>query len=328
MATELLPPPTRVELPQGQIVSTRHVPVQRAGLYVPGGGAAYPSSAVMAIVPAQVAGVPEICVCSPPAADGRVHSAILAVCALLGVTEVYAAGGAQAVAAMALGTEAIPAVDVVVGPGNAYVEEAKRRLFGEVGIESLAGPSELIILADATAPAEHLAWDLMAQAEHGAGAQSVLVSPDPDVIAAVAEHLAEGEMTLIETDSWETAIAFVNEYAPEHLQLAVADPDAALEQIVHAGAIFLGHHSGAAFGDYVAGSNHILPTAGNARFSSGLGPVVYLRAQEIVEIPESAVALLEPPLVALALAEGLPNHARSASIRAERITESSKGLPS
>ena len=273
VATELLPPPTRVELPQGQIVSTRHVPVQRAGLYVPGGGAAYPSSAVMAIVPAQVAGVPQICVCSPPAADGRVHSAILAVCALLGVTEVYAAGGAQAVAAMALGTEAIPAVDVVVGPGNAYVEEAKRRLFGEVGIESLAGPSELIILADATAPAEHLAWDLMAQAEHGAGAQSVLVSPDPDVIAAVAEHLAEGDVTLIETDSWETAIAFVNEYAPEHLQLAVADPAAVLEQIVHAGAIFLGHHSGAAFGDYVAGSNHILPTAGNARFSSGLGPV-------------------------------------------------------
>ena len=328
VATELLPPPTRVELPQGQIVSTRHVPVQRAGLYVPGGGAAYPSSAVMAIVPAQVAGVPQICVCSPPAADGRVHSAILAVCALLGVTEVYAAGGAQAVAAMALGTEAIPAVDVVVGPGNAYVEEAKRRLFGEVGIESLAGPSELIILADTTAPAEHLAWDLMAQAEHGSGAQSVLVSPDPDVIAAVAEHLAEGDVTLIETDSWETAIEFVNEYAPEHLQLAVADPAAVLEQIVHAGAIFLGPHSGAAFGDYVAGSNHILPTAGNARFSSGLGPVVYLRAQEIVEIPESAVAALEPPLVALALAEGLPNHARSASIRAERLTESSKGLPS
>ncbi len=328
VATELLPPPTRVELPQGQIVSTRHVPVQRAGLYVPGGGAAYPSSAVMAIVPAQVAGVPQICVCSPPAADGRVHSAILAVCALLGVTEVYAAGGAQAVAAMALGTEAIPAVDVVVGPGNAYVEEAKRRLFGEVGIESLAGPSELIILADATAPAEHLAWDLMAQAEHGSGAQSVLVSPDPDVIAAVAEHLAEGDVTLIETDSWETAIAFVNEYAPEHLQLAVADPAAVLEQIVHAGAIFLGPHSGAAFGDYVAGSNHILPTAGNARFASGLGPVVYLRAQEIVEIPESAVAALEPPLVALALAEGLPNHARSASIRAERLTKPSKGLPS
>lgn len=328
VATELLPPPTRVELPQGQIVSTRHVPVQRAGLYVPGGGAAYPSSAVMAIVPAQVAGVPQICVCSPPAADGRVHSAVLAVCALLGVTEIYAAGGAQAVAAMALGTEAIPAVDLVVGPGNAYVEEAKRRLFGEVGIESLAGPSELIILADGTAPAEHLAWDLMAQAEHGAGAQSVLVSPDPDVIAAVAEHLAEGDVTLIETDSWETAIAFVNEYAPEHLQLAVADPAAVLDQIVHAGAIFLGPHSGAAFGDYVAGSNHILPTAGNARFSSGLGPVVYLRAQEIVEIPESAVAALEPPLVALALAEGLPNHARSASIRAERLTESSKGLPS
>ena len=311
----------RVELPQGQIVSTRHVPVQRAGLYVPGGGAAYPSSAVMAIVPAQVAGVPEICVCSPPDAEGHVHSAVLAVCALLGVTEVYAAGGAQGIAAMALGTDSIPAVDVVVGPGNAFVEEAKRRLFGEVGIESLAGPSELIVLADGTAPAEHLAWDLMAQAEHGSGAQSVLLSTDADVIAAVAEHLAEGDVTLIEADSWDTAIAFVNTYAPEHLQLAVADPHAALGRIVHAGAIFIGPHSGAAFGDYVAGSNHILPTAGNARFSSGLAPSAFLRAQEIVEVPESAVGALAVPLQALALAEGLPKHARSARIRAETLEQ-------
>ena len=321
VATELLPPPVRVELPQGQIVSTRHVPVQRAGLYVPGGGAAYPSSAVMAIVPAQVAGVPEICVCSPPDAEGHVHSAVLAVCALLGVTEVYAAGGAQGIAAMALGTDSIPAVDVVVGPGNAFVEEAKRRLFGEVGIESLAGPSELIVLADGTAPAEHLAWDLMAQAEHGSGAQSVLLSTDADVIAAVAEHLAEGDVTLIEADSWDTAIAFVNTYAPEHLQLAVADPHAALSRIVHAGAIFIGPHSGAAFGDYVAGSNHILPTAGNARFSSGLAPSAFLRAQEIVEVPESAVGALAVPLQALALAEGLPKHARSARIRAETLEQ-------
>ncbi len=328
VATELMPLPARVELPQGQIVSTRHMPVQRAGLYVPGGGAAYPSSAVMAVVPALVAGVPEICVCSPPDADGHVHPAVLAVCALLGVTEVYAAGGAQGIAAMAIGTESIPAVDLVVGPGNAYVEEAKRRLFGEVGIESLAGPSELIILSDGTAPAEHLAWDLMAQAEHGAGAQSVLVSTDAHVIAAVAEHLAEGDVSLIEADSWDTAIAFVNEYAPEHLQLAVADPEAVLARIVHSGAIFIGPHSGAAFGDYVAGSNHILPTAGNARFSSGLGPAVYLRAQEIVEVPAEAVAALAGPLQALALAEGLPKHARSAQIRAERLTEtSSKGLP-
>ncbi len=327
VATELMPAPTRVELPQGQIVSTRHMPVQRAGLYVPGGGAAYPSSAVMAIVPAQVAGVPQICVCSPPGEDGHVQSTVLAVCALLGVSEVYAVGGAQAIAAMALGTESIPAVDVVVGPGNAYVEEAKQRLFGEVGIESLAGPSELIILSDGSAAPEHLAWDLMAQVEHGAGAQSVLISADADAIAAVAEHLGEGEVHLIEADSWDTAIAFVNEYAPEHLQLAVADPHRVLGQIVHAGAIFLGPHSGAAFGDYVAGSNHILPTGGNARFSSGLGPVVYLRAQEIVEIPASAVAALEPSLVALATAEGLPNHARSASIRAERLAETTKGLP-
>ena len=332
VAGELLPPPTRVTLPLGQVVSTRYVPVQRAGVYVPGGRAAYPSSAVMAIVPAQVATVPQIAVCSPPGAQGLPSTFVLAVCALLGVDEVYAIGGAQAVAAMALGTRAIPAVDLLVGPGNAYVEEAKRRLFGDVGIESLAGPSELLVLADATAPVEALSADLVAQAEHGSGSQSVLVSTDGGFLDDVAAALGDGQGTvmLAEVDDWDTAVAFANAYAPEHLQLMLADPDPLLAQIVHAGAIFLGPWSGTAFGDYVAGSNHILPTGGNTRFASGLSPFVYLRAQEIIEVPAEAVEGLAGPLQALAGAEGLPNHARSAAIRADlvRDIETTKGRAS
>ena len=329
VARELLPSPSRVALPDGQVVSTRYVPVQRVGVYVPGGRAAYPSSAVMAIVPAQVASVPEIAVCSPPGGDGLPSAFVLAVCALLGVDEVYAIGGAQAVAAMALGTEVIPPVDLLVGPGNAYVEEAKRRLFGEVGIESLAGPSELLVLADSSAPVEALAADLVAQAEHGSGSQSVLVSADSDLLDAVASQLGkqQGTMVLAEADGWDTAVAFANAYAPEHLQLMLSDPEPVLARIVHAGAIFLGPWSGTAYGDYVAGSNHILPTGGNTRYASGLSPLVYLRAQEIIEITAQAVERLSGPLQALADAEGLPNHARSAAIRADLVndTQTAKG---
>jgi histidinol dehydrogenase len=322
VAAQLVPAPSRVTLPQGQVVSIRHVPVQRLGVYVPGGLFAYPSTAVMAIVPAQVAGVPEICVCSAPEENGLPRPSVLATCELLGVSEVYAVGGAQAVAAMALGTAEIPSVDLLVGPGNAYVEEAKRRLFGEVGIESLAGPSELVVLADHTAPADLLALDLAAQAEHGAGAQSVVVTTDAELLAEVAALVPEcDQIVLAQADSWDTAVAFVNAYAPEHLQLMVADPEATLEGIVHAGAVFLGEWSGTAFGDYVAGSNHILPTGSHVRFSSGLSPAVYLRAQEIIEVPASAVEALAGPLQALAEAEGLPDHARSARIRAERLRD-------
>ena len=322
-AVDIVPQPTRQVLPQGQIVSTRPVPVDRAGIYTPGGKAAYPSSAVMAMVPAQVAGVREIAVCSPPGPNGLPACAVLAACQLLGVHEVYAIGGAQAVAALALGTETIRPVDVLVGPGNAFVEEAKRGLFGEVGIESLAGPSELIVLADATAPADVIAWDLIAQAEHGAGSQSILLSADASLLTAVAGELshAESGVTLLQADDWDTALAFVNAYAPEHLQLMVADPNAMLDRVRHAGAIFIGMMSGTAFGDYVAGSNHILPTGGRGRFSSGLGPSAFLRIQELVEIPEQAVEQLARPLAELARAEGLPAHARSAEVRADQIAE-------
>ena len=316
VADDKMPRPTQVTLRHGQVVSTRQVPVRRVGVYVPGGLAAYPSSAVMAIVPAQVAGVPEIAACSPPGPSGLPHSGALAVCALLGVEEVYAVGGAQAVAAFALGTASIPAVDMVVGPGNAYVEEGKRRLFGEVGIESLAGPTELVVVADASAPPEAAALDLLAQVEHGPGSQSVLVSPDPDVLAAIEPLLpAESGVVVIQSDTLETALAFVNAYAPEHLQLMVVDPEQALEAIHHAGAIFVGPHSGTAYGDYIAGSNHILPTGGHSRFSSGLSPAAFLRTQEVVELSAEASAALAAPLAALARAEGFVDHARSGEVR-------------
>src|SRR5919197_53281 len=308
---DIVPRPARVELAEGQVVSTRQVPVRRAGVYVPGGLAAYPSSAVMAIVPAQVAGVPEIAACSPPGPSGLPHATALAVCRLLGVDEVYAVGGSQAVAAMALGTESIPAVDLVVGPGNAYVEEAKRRLFGEVGIESLAGRSELVVVADATAPPESAAWDLRAQVEHGPGSQSVLVSADPDVLSSVERLLPEeAGIVVVETRTLEEAIAFVNAYAPEHLQLMVADPAAALEGVHHAGAVFLGPHSGTAYGDYIAGSNHILPTGGHSRFSSGLSPAAFLRAQEVVELSAEASERPGAPPAALARPGGVVEPAR------------------
>jgi histidinol dehydrogenase len=329
VAADKMPRATRVALRHGQVVSTRHVPVRRVGVYVPGGLAAYPSSAVMAILPAQVAGVPEIAACSPPGPSGLPHAGALAVCALLGVEEVYAVGGAQAVAALALGTASIPAVDMVVGPGNAYVEEAKRRLFGEVGIESLAGPTELVVVADASAPAEAAALDLLAQVEHGPGAQAILVSADPDVVDAVEPFLpAESGVVVVEADTLETALAFVNAYGPEHLQLMVADPEAALAGVHHSGAIFVGPHSGTAYGDYIAGSNHILPTGGHSRFSSGLSPAAFLRTQEVVELSEEAAAALAAPLAALARAEGFVDHARSGEIRGTPAADRAPAVPS
>ncbi|HET7171346.1 MAG TPA: histidinol dehydrogenase [Gaiellales bacterium] len=328
VAEDKMPQATRVTLRHGQVVSTRQVPVRRVGVYVPGGLAAYPSSAVMAIVPAQVAGVPEIAACSPPGPSGLPDAGALAVCALLGVDEVYAAGGAQAVAALALGTASIPAVDMVVGPGNAYVEEAKRRLFGEVGIESLAGPTELVVVADATAPAEAAAVDLLAQVEHGPGAQSVLVSADPGVLAAIEPFLPDQSgVIVVEADTLDTALGFVNAYAPEHLQLMVSDPGAALEAVHHAGAIFIGPHSGTAYGDYIAGSNHILPTGGHSRFSSGLSPTAFLRTQEVVELSEAAAAALAAPLAALARAEGFVDHARSGEIRGALAADAAPPAP-
>jgi histidinol dehydrogenase len=299
------------------------------GIYVPGGLAAYPSSLVMAVVPAQVAGVPEIAVCSPPGGDGRPDRTVLAACAILGIREVYAIGGAQAVAALAIGTATIQHVDVLVGPGNAYVEEAKRGLFGEVGIESLAGPSELVVVADASAPPEAAALDLLAQVEHGPGAQAILVSADPGVLDAVEAFLPEESgVVVVEADTLETALVFVNAYGPEHLQLMLTDPEAALAAVHHSGAIFVGPHSGTAYGDYIAGSNHILPTGGHSRFSSGLSPAAFLRTQEVVELSEDAAAALAAPLASLARAEGFVDHARSGEIRGAPAADPAPAVPS
>ena len=323
-----MPTPTRQVLPQGQIVSTRPMPVDRVGIYVPGGLAAYPSSAVMAIVPAQVAGVGGIAVCSPPAQHGVPDSIVLAACALLDVDEIYAIGGAQAVAALALGTETIQAVDVMVGPGNAYVEEAKRGLFGEVGIESLAGPSELVVLVDDTAPPEPIAWDLLAQAEHGSGALSVVVAVD-ELGARCDRRARRGRRRPHHRPAGGRLGHGVCVRQRVRARSTFSSPSpirsAALGRVRHAGAIFLGAQSGTAFGDYIAGSNHILPTGGRGRFSSGLAPGIFLRIQEIVEIPDGAVEELAGPLAALARAEGLIAHARSAEVRAESITHPTRG---
>jgi histidinol dehydrogenase len=215
----------------------------------------------------------------------------------------------------------MPRVDLLAGPGNAYVEEAKRRVFGEVGIESLAGPSELVVVADAGAPAEPIAWDLLAQLEHGPGAQSVLVSTDAALLDAVAALLPAGSTAvLVETDSMDTAFAFVNAHAPEHVQLVLEGAEEAVGRVYHAGAIFVGPYAGAAFGDYIAGSNHILPTGGHSRFSSGLGPAAFVRTQEVVEVSSEACERLADAVSVLADAEGFPAHGRSARVRADALS--------
>ena len=326
VATELMPRPTRVTLPQGQVVASRPVPVRRAGVYVPGGLAAYPSSAVMAIVPGAGCRRARHRHLLAPGPDGLPHATALAACGILGVEEVYAIGGAQAVAALALGTDRIPRVDLVVGPGNAYVEEAKRSLFGEVGIESLAGPSELVVVADETAPAESVAWDLLAQLEHGPGRPvGARLDRRRDCSTRSSALLPpQSAAVIIEADSIDTAFAFVNAHAPEHVQLVMAGADEALERIHHAGAIFIGPYAGAAFGDYIAGSNHILPTGGHSRFSSGLGPAAFVRTQEVVEVSAEACERLAEAVVVLADAEGFPGHGRSAQVRADALARTSR----
>ena len=329
VATDKMPRPTRVTLRHGQVVSTRQVPVRRVGVYVPGGLAAYPSSAVMAIVPAQVAGVPEIAACSPPGPSGLPHSGALAVCALLGVEEVYAVGGAQAVAALALGTASIPR-----GRHGRRARERLRR-GGQAaplrrGRDRVAGrPERARRRRRRLGAGRAAALDLLAQVEHGPGSQSVLVSPDPDVLDGdrAARFPPRAASSSSRPTPSTTALAFVNAYAPEHLQLMVADPDEALAAVHHAGAIFVGPHSGTAYGDYIAGSNHILPTGGHSRFSSGLSPAAFLRTQEVVELSAEASAALAAPLAALARAEGFVDHARSGEVRASVSADTAPATP-
>jgi histidinol dehydrogenase len=316
-----------VDLPEGQTVEIVEHPVRRAAIYVPGGRAPYPSTVVMGAITARAAGVREIVVCAPPGPGGRAHPVILAACVLCEVSEVYRMGGAQGIAALAFGTQSVPGVDVIVGPGNQYVQEAKRQLVGRVGIDGVAGPSELVVIAaGAGAEPEPIALDLMAQAEHGSDSPVWCYSPEPALLDEITEMLeklgprrpsvADAEVMLFDVRDASAALARAEEIAPEHLQLMGADAEALADRVRNAGCVFIGPCSGTAFGDYVAGSNHVLPTGGAARFQSGLGPATFRRRMARVSLPPEAAARLAPAGAALARAEGFPVHAESMERRA------------
>ncbi|HEX8282996.1 MAG TPA: histidinol dehydrogenase [Pyrinomonadaceae bacterium] len=321
-----------IETARGVRLGQRVRPVDAAGLYVPGGTASYPSSVVMNVVPAQVAGVERIAVVTPPRTL-RETPAVAAALVELGVTEIYQVGGAQAVAALAYGTETVPRVDVITGPGNKYVAAAKRLVYGAVGIDSVAGPSEVVVLADETARADFIAADLLAQAEHGEDASAVLVTTDLKLAGRVAAEVARQAETLSRRDvvtrsladfgaafvvgTLEEACELVNRLAPEHLEIVAREAEAAAALVRHAGAIFFGEHTPEAVGDYFAGPNHVLPTGGAARFSSALGVGHFLRRTSIVRYTREELARTAPLIAALAEAEGLDAHARSAMIRLE-----------
>ncbi len=314
----------------GATLGLRWGALDAVGIYVPGGKASYPSSVLMNAIPAKVAGVGRIAMCVP-APDGILNPLVLAAARLAGVTEIYRIGGAQAVAALAYGTALISPVDRIVGPGNAYVAEAKRQVFGQVGIDSIAGPSEVLILADASNNPEHIAFDLLAQAEHDEAAQSILITDDADFAAAVAAAVDTALATLprgniagaswenhgaiILVQDWAQATSLANRIAPEHLQLVVQNPEAIFANIRHAGAVFLGPNCPEAIGDYVAGPNHVLPTSGTARFASGLSVYDFLKRTTWVGLDNTALAKIGPAAVALANAEGLTAHAQSVAVR-------------
>ncbi len=325
VAEAQLSEPRTVDLPQGQSVSVREVPVGAAGIYAPGGRAAYPSSVLMCAISARVAGVERIALASPAGPDGDLHPLVLAAAALCEVEEIYAMGGAQAIFALAYGTERIAPVDVIAGPGNAWVREAKRAVYGQVGIDSLAGPSELMVVAGHDTDPEWAALDLCSQAEHG---------PDsPLVVAAVEEHVLEAlaaategaaaarpgvgdaPLALIQVPDLNDAIDLANAYAPEHLELLEEDAALLADRVTTAGCVFAGRYGATAFGDYAAGSNHVLPTGGAGRFSGPLGPAIFRRRIATVEIAAGAAAALAPHVDALARAEGFPVHGESAMIR-------------
>ncbi|MEW6125013.1 MAG: histidinol dehydrogenase [Pseudomonadota bacterium] len=308
----------------------RWTAVDAVGLYVPGGTAAYPSSVLMNAVPAKVAGVPRI-VMVVPAPDGEIAPLVLAAARIAGVDEVYRVGGAQAVAALAYGTATISPVDKIVGPGNAYVAAAKRQVFGKVGIDMVAGPSEVLILADGDANADWIAADLLAQAEHDTAAQSILITDSPALAARVEAAVEDMLATLpraeiaraswqthgavILVSSWDEAVALSDRIAPEHLELHTADAEALAARVRHAGAIFIGPHTPEAIGDYVGGSNHVLPTARSARFSSGLGVLDFMKRTSILKCGPDALAVLGPAAVRLSRVERLDAHGRSILVR-------------
>ena len=325
-----LPADLKVTDTAGLTLGMRWTPLDAVGLYVPGGKAAYPSSVLMNALPARAAGVARIAMCVPTP-DGVMNPLVLAAARRCGVSEIYRVGGAQAVAALAYGTATISAVDRIVGPGNAYVAEAKRQVFGRVGIDSIAGPSEVLILADSSNNPRHVAIDLLAQAEHDELAQAVLITTSAAFGAAVAAAVEAEIPTLprrtiaaaswrdhgavLIVRDWAEAAALANRIAPEHLQIMTEDPQALFAQVRHAGAAFLGRFCPEAVGDYVAGPNHVLPTGRTARFASGLSVYDFLKRTTWISADAAALAVVGPAAVALAEAEGLQAHARSVAIR-------------
>jgi histidinol dehydrogenase len=300
-------------------IALREVPLSRAGVYVPGGRAPYPSTVVMGVVTALAAGVTQVAVCTPPGSDGTVAETILAACRMCGATEVLRMGGAQAIAALALGTESVAPVEVIVGPGNLYVQEAKRQLSDRVGIDSFAGPSDLLVLCDSSPPPELIALDLLAQAEHGPGTIVACVSDERSMLEALASRLAGEPETgaaarLVHVADLEAGLAVAEAFAPEHLELLGSRAEQLAPRVTRAGCLFVGASSATAFGDYLAGSNHTLPTAGTARFASALGPRHFRRSFSEVRIEQPAALAHEGAI--LARAEGFEQHARSMEARA------------
>ena len=314
----------------GVRLGARWSPVDAAGLYVPGGRAAYPSSLLMNAIPAKVAGVERLVVVTPTP-KGAINPLVLAAAHLAGVDEIWRVGGAQAIGALAYGTDRIHAVDVITGPGNAWVAEAKRQLFGVVGIDMVAGPSEILVIADARNDPEWIVADLLSQAEHDPSSQSILITDDAlfaDTIAdrvgveiamlptaRVADQSWSKHGVIIEVESLDEAPALANALAAEHVEIATDDPEALFHRIRHAGSVFLGRHTPEAVGDYVAGPNHVLPTGRRARFSSGLSVLDFMKRTSFIQLDERALAAIGPAAIALAEAEGLPAHARSIEAR-------------
>lgn len=317
----------------GTVIGQKIIPVDRAGLYVPGGTAAYPSTVLMDSIPAKIAGVREVVMVTPPNAEGKVNPVILAAAKVAGIDKVFKVGGAQAIAALAYGTESIPRVDKIVGPGNAFVAEAKKQVFGRVSIDMIAGPSEILIVADGGSNARHVAADLLSQAEHDKLASAVLVTDSAALAAKVQAELEvqipqleraqiarasiDSNGKIIVADDLRQAIDIANEIAPEHLELCVDNPFDYLDSIRHAGSIFMGRNCPEALGDYFAGPNHTLPTSGTAKFSSPLGVDDFIKKVQYTYYTRDALARVAKDVAAFAKAEGLTAHARSATIRTE-----------
>ena len=317
----------------GIVMGQKVIPIDRAGLYVPGGTAAYPSTVLMDAIPAKIAGVKEVVMVTPPNAEGKINPAILAAARIAGVDKIFKVGGAQAIAALAYGTESIPRVDKIVGPGNAFVAEAKRQVYGQVSIDMIAGPSEILIVSDGKTNPRHVAADLLSQAEHDKLASAVLVTDDLELAKAVQAELEiqiprleraeiarasiDNNGKIIVADNLNKAIEIANEIAPEHLELCVEQPFDYLSKIRHAGSVFLGRNCPEALGDYLAGPNHTLPTSGTARFSSPLSVDDFVKKMQYTYYTRDALAAVADDVARFARAEGLTGHARSALIRTE-----------